>query len=107
MRFSYRMKSVILKGYGGVEVLKLADTPKPEPGPNEILVRVRATALNRADILQRRGLYPPPPGDSEILGLEIAGEVVTLGQNVSSIIKGQGVFGLVGKVREYLVWLGV
>src|SRR4030066_1815 len=63
-----------MRGTGGVEVLHIGDHPDPRPKAGELLVRVRATALNRADLLQRRGKYPPPEGASEILGLEMAGE---------------------------------
>ena len=73
------MRAVVATGPGGPEVLRLADVADPTPGEGEVLVRVRGTAVNRADILQRRGLYPPPPGASEILGLEAVGEVVGLG----------------------------
>ncbi|MCL6548369.1 MAG: LUD domain-containing protein, partial [Alicyclobacillus sp.] len=73
------MKAVIMSGFGGPEVLSVGDCPDPQPGPGDLLVRVRATALNRADLLQRRGLYPPPPGASDVLGLEMAGEVVSAG----------------------------
>lgn len=58
--------------------------PCPEPGPGDVLVRIHASALNRADLLQRRGFYPPPPGASEIMGLEMAGEIVAVGENVSN-----------------------
>ncbi|MFO7166593.1 MAG: NAD(P)H-quinone oxidoreductase [Chloroflexota bacterium] len=70
------MKAIIFDQPGGPEVLRYGDAPDPVPGPDELLVRVRATAVNRADLLQRRGRYPPPPGASPILGLELAGEVV-------------------------------
>lgn len=90
------MKAVTLKEFGGPEVLQIGDAPTPEPKADDLLVRVRATALNRADTLQRRGHYPPPPGDSEILGLELAGEVEAWGTNVQGFSKGQRVFGLVG-----------
>jgi tumor protein p53-inducible protein 3 len=63
--------------------LKLAEVPDPVPGPQDLLIRVRFTALNRADLLQRQGMYPPPPGASEILGLECAGEVIEIGQELS------------------------
>ncbi len=90
------MKAVTMKGFGDPEVLHIGEAPRPEPGPEQILVRVRATALNRADTLQRRGAYPPPPGESEILGLELAGEVASWGSAVTGFAKGQRVFGLVG-----------
>lgn len=70
------MKAVQLKAYGGADQLFIGEAPTPEPGPDELLVRVASASVNRADILQRQGKYPPPSGASEILGLDIAGEVV-------------------------------
>lgn len=89
-------RAVVCDTYGGPEVLKISEIPRPEPGPGQILVRVRASALNRADVLQRQGEYDPPPGESKILGVEIAGEVEAWGEGVSGFQKGQGVLGLVG-----------
>lgn len=79
--------------------------PRPEPGPGEVLVRVHATALNRADLLQRRGLYPPPPGASPILGLEMAGEVVRCGEGVEGWHPGDRVCCLLegGGYAQYTV----
>jgi putative PIG3 family NAD(P)H quinone oxidoreductase len=77
------MKAVLFGGKGGPEVIQYADTADPAPARGEVLVRVRAAALNRADLLQRRGLYPPPPGTREdVPGLELAGEVVKVGEGV-------------------------
>jgi putative PIG3 family NAD(P)H quinone oxidoreductase len=76
------MRAVVCDGAGGREVLGLRDLPDPEPGPGELLLRVRSTAVNRADIMQRQGRYPPPAGASEILGLECAGEVLAAGEGV-------------------------
>jgi putative PIG3 family NAD(P)H quinone oxidoreductase len=77
------MKAVLFTGKGGPEVIQYADTADPAPSRGEVLVRVRAAALNRADLLQRRGLYPPPPGTREdVPGLELAGEVVRAGEGV-------------------------
>lgn len=90
------MKAMMLTHPGGPEVLQLTEVLDPTPGPEELLVRVRASALNRADTLQRRGLYPPPPGESDILGLELAGEVEAVGSAVSGFAPGERVFGLVG-----------
>src|ERR1700733_1796535 len=63
---------------GGPEVLRLATGPVPRPGPGEVLVRVEAAGINRADLLQRQGHYPPPPGASPILGMEISGHIAEL-----------------------------
>lgn len=97
------MKAVIQKGFGGPEVLILADIPQPVPGPQQLLVRVHATALNRADVLQRSGTYLPPDGSTQILGLEIAGDVAEIGPNVRGFEIGQRVFGLItgGGYAEY------
>lgn len=88
------MKAVVCSQSGGPEVLRLADVPAPAPGPREVLLDVRATALNRADLLQRRGLYPPPPGASEILGLECSGVVAALGPGASRFAIGARVMAL-------------
>jgi len=77
------MQAVLLKAFGDVSQLYIGETATPAPGPQDVLVRVRATALNRADLLQRRGIYPPPAGESEILGLEAAGEVAEVGREVT------------------------
>jgi putative PIG3 family NAD(P)H quinone oxidoreductase len=76
------LRAIVRDGDGGPEVLRLGDVPDPVPGPGEVLLAVRATAVNRADLVQREGHYPPPPGAGEILGLEAAGEVVALGPEV-------------------------
>src|SRR4051794_31935182 len=91
-----RMRAVVCDGFGGPEVLRIAEVPRPEPGPGQILVRVRAAALNRADLLQRSGVYAPPAGESAILGVEIAGEVEASGDAVEGFARGEPVFGLVG-----------
>ncbi|CAB4725441.1 MAG: zinc-binding dehydrogenase [Actinobacteria bacterium] len=77
------MRAVIAQGTGGPEVLSVAEVPDPEPGPSEVLVRVAAAGLNRADLLQRRGFYPPPPGASDVIGMECSGTVVGLGAGVT------------------------
>ena len=76
------MKAVLMSGLGGIEFLHIAEHPDPVMKEDELLVRVRATALNRADLLQRRGKHPPPKGVPDILGLEMAGEVVDVGRRV-------------------------
>jgi putative PIG3 family NAD(P)H quinone oxidoreductase len=90
------VKAITFSTPGGPEVLHLTEVPDPVPTPQQLLVRVRATALNRADTLQRRGQYPPPPGESTILGLELAGEVEAVGAAVTEFVPGDRVFGLVG-----------
>lgn len=90
------MQAVVCAGVGGPEVLQLGTAPMPEPAAGQLLVRVTACALNRADLLQRQGRYPPPPGESAILGLELAGEVARVGASVEGFRPGDRVFGLVG-----------
>jgi len=90
------MQAVLIKAFGAADQLYLGDYPDPRPGVREILVNVRATALNRADLLQRQGKYPPPSGESPILGLEMAGEVVELGNEVTKWQTGDPVYGLLG-----------
>ena len=69
------MRAIVVKRPGGPEVLKLAEVPDPQPREGDLIVRVRAAGVNRADVLQRLGRYPPPPGEPDIIGLEISGEV--------------------------------
>ncbi|HEX2676009.1 MAG TPA: NAD(P)H-quinone oxidoreductase [Polyangiales bacterium] len=88
------MRAVVFEQSGGPEVLRLADVAAPEPGEREIAIEVHASALNRADLLQRRGLYPPPPGASEILGLECSGTVVALGSGARRFTVGERVMAL-------------
>ena len=99
------MRAVITDGGGGPEVLKLVERPVPQPDPGEILVRVHAGGINRPDVFQRLGNYPPPPGASDILGLEIAGEVVACGEGATDFAVGDRVMALVasGGYAEYAV----
>jgi putative PIG3 family NAD(P)H quinone oxidoreductase len=100
------MKAVVITGKGGPEVLEVVDRPKPEPRGEQVLVRVRACAVNRADLLQAKGLYPAPAGaPADIPGLEFAGEVEALGPDAEGQAKvGDRVFGIVagGAQAEYL-----
>lgn len=75
------MKAVAIEKPGGPEVLKLVERPVPDPGRDEVLIDVAAAGVNRPDVLQRMGLYPPPPGASDLPGLEVAGEIVAVGEH--------------------------
>lgn len=100
------MKAAVITSFGGPEVLAIQDRPTPIPKANEILVRVHASALNRADLHQREGNYPAPPGaPADIPGLEFAGEVAGVGAEVTRWNEGDRVFGIVagGANAEYLV----
>ncbi|MEW5927080.1 MAG: NAD(P)H-quinone oxidoreductase [Gemmatimonadota bacterium] len=100
------MRAVVIARPGGPEVLQLAERPLPEPGPGEIRVRVHASALNRADLLQRRGRYPAPPGaPQDVPGLEYAGEVDAVGEGAGLWAVGNRVMGIVGGggYAEYVV----
>ena len=91
------MKALWIARHGGPEVLEIRDVPEPAAGPDDVVVRVRASGLNRADLLQRRGLYPPPPGvPAEIPGLELAGEVEACGARVTSLSPGDRVMAITG-----------
>ncbi|MCL4810441.1 MAG: NAD(P)H-quinone oxidoreductase [Thermoanaerobaculia bacterium] len=84
------MKAILVPAPGGPEALVYGDAPEPTPGDGEALVRVRATAVNRADLLQAAGKYPPPPGESEILGLEASGVVEGTDERVCFLLPGGG-----------------
>jgi putative PIG3 family NAD(P)H quinone oxidoreductase len=90
------MRAVVLEQYGGPEVLQVREVPDPLPGPEEVVVDVVATALNRADLLQRRGLYPGPPMAHEIPGMELAGRVRSVGERVRAVAVGDEVMAIVG-----------
>jgi NADPH:quinone reductase len=91
------MKAVIITKFGGSEVLEIEERPKPEPGLGQIRVRVHASALNRADVSQRRGNYPAPPGSPpDISGMEYAGEVDALGPDSAMWTAGDRVMGIIG-----------
>lgn len=99
------MRAVIAEGSGGPEVLKVVQRPVPRPGDGEILVRVKAAGVNRPDVIQRQGGYPPPPGAPDILGLEIAGEVAAVGSHAARFSIGEPVMALVpgGGYADYAV----
>ena len=97
------MKTITVREAGGPDMLTLADMPVPTPRQGEVLIKVAAAGVNRPDIMQRQGLYPPPPGASNILGLEVAGEVVQLGEGVTLWQPGDRVTALTagGGYAEY------
>ena len=97
------MKAILVPSPGGPEALVFGEAPDPVPGPDEVLVRVKATAVNRADLLQAAGKYPPPPGAPEILGLEAAGEVEGTGERVFFLLAGGGYAGKVAVPRGMLM----
>ena len=99
------MRVVEIKKHGGPEVLYIGSRPVPKPKKNEVLIKVKAAGINRPDILQREGEYPPPKGVSNILGLEISGEVIEIGKKTKNIKIGDKVCALVsgGGYSEYCV----
>ena len=106
MTVPHSMRAAVIASPGGPDVLEVASRPVPTPGQSEILVRVHASAINRADLLQRSGRYPAPPGvPADVPGLEFAGEIAALGAGVTSWTLGDRVCGLVGggAHAEYLV----
>jgi putative PIG3 family NAD(P)H quinone oxidoreductase len=90
------MQAVVITHPGGPEVLRLEEVPDPEPGPGEVLVGVAAAGLNRADVLQRQGHYPPPPGSPPYPGMECSGRIIDLGPEVSGWQVGDEVCALLG-----------
>ena len=98
------MRCIDPEAAGGPEVLRVTRRPVPVAGPGEVLVRVAAAGVNRPDVMQRQGQYPPPPGAPSILGLEIAGTIVAVGPDTDGAIKGQPVCALIagGGYAEYV-----
>jgi putative PIG3 family NAD(P)H quinone oxidoreductase len=88
------MRAITMREPGGPDVLEWTATPDPDPGPGEVLIEVVASAVNRADLLQRQGSYPPPPGASDVLGLECSGTIAALGEGVSGWSVGEPVCAL-------------
>ena len=99
------MQAIEIAEAGGPEVLRISDFPVPEPGDGEVLIKVLAAGVNRPDVMQRLGLYPPPPGAPDIPGLEVAGTVAALGPDASGVQEGDAVCALVigGGYAEYCV----
>ncbi len=99
------MRAIVVPAPGAADALQIADVPRPTPSPGEVLIRVAAAGLNRADIAQRKGHYPPPPGASPILGMEVSGHVASVGTNVARWKTGDAVCALLagGGYAEYCV----
>ncbi|MGE0327653.1 MAG: NAD(P)H-quinone oxidoreductase [Polyangiaceae bacterium] len=99
------MQAIVIREFGGPEVLELRDVETPSPGERQVRLAVHATALNRADLLQRRGMYPPPKGETDILGLECSGVVDALGPGVTKLKQGDRVMALLpgGGYAEHVV----
>jgi NADPH:quinone reductase len=99
------MRAIEISAPGGPDVLRIGARPIPAPGAGEVLIKVAAAGINRPDVMQRKGVYPPPPGAPDILGLEVAGTVVALGPEVNQIALGDEVCALVagGGYAEYCV----
>jgi putative PIG3 family NAD(P)H quinone oxidoreductase len=100
----HSMTAIEITAPGGPDVLKPTTRPVPQPGPGEVLIRVKAAGINRPDVLQRAGAYPPPPGASDLPGLEVAGEIAALGSDVSGFAVGDHVCALTpgGGYAEYV-----
>ncbi|MCD9199469.1 NAD(P)H-quinone oxidoreductase [Aeromicrobium wangtongii] len=98
------MRAVTAPTPGGVDALEVVDRPMPEPAPGEVLIRVTAAGVNRADLLQRQGYYDPPPGATDILGLECSGDIVAVGEGVTDLQIGEHVCALLsgGGYAEYV-----
>ena len=98
------MRAVTTPVPGGVDALQVVDRPVPEPAPGEVLIRVTAAGLNRADVLQRQGHYDPPAGGTDILGLECSGDIVSVGEGVTDLQPGTHVCALLtgGGYAEYV-----
>ncbi|WP_290686682.1 NAD(P)H-quinone oxidoreductase [Haematobacter sp. UBA3484] len=100
-----RMEHITLDGYGEAEVMRLVTGPRPVAGPGEVLIEVAFAGVNRPDIVQRQGSYPPPPGVTEVLGLEVSGRIAAVGPDVARFHAGEEVCALVagGGYAGYVV----
>lgn len=99
------MRQVTCAGAGGPDVLQVIDASVPEPGAGQVLIQVAFAGINRPDIVQRQGLYPPPLGASSVLGLEVSGQIVAIGDHVTGFVEGDYVCALVngGGYAEFAV----
>ncbi|MDR7085448.1 putative PIG3 family NAD(P)H quinone oxidoreductase [Aeromicrobium panaciterrae] len=98
------MRAVVVSQPGNVDALEVVDLPVPEPGPGEVLIEVTAAGVNRADLMQRMGLYDPPPGATPVLGLECSGSIAAVGEGVTDLPPGTQVCALLsgGGYAEYV-----
>src|SRR6202035_5748367 len=105
MSVPLEMTVIEIAAPGGPEQLKPNKRPVPQPGDQEVLVRVAAAGVNRPDVMQRQGRYPPPPGASDLPGMEVAGEIVEIGPDASGVSVGDKVTALLpgGGYAEYAV----
>src|ERR1700733_12659801 len=94
--FPKMMRQVVFDAAGGPDVIRIAEAPVPKPGSGKVLVEVVAAGINRPDLMQRAGNYPPPPGESEVPGMEVAGHVVSLGEGVTGLRPGDPICALLG-----------
>ena len=94
------MNYIQIEEHGDPDVLKLSSQPVPDPGLEEVLIRVESAGVNRPDIMQRKGLYPPPPGATDVPGLEVSGTVVKKGKNVAEPEMGSQVCALVSCAKK-------
>jgi NADPH2:quinone reductase len=99
------MQAIDPEAPGGPEVMRLVERPVPRPGEGEVLIRVAAAGVNRPEVMQRKGLYPPPPGAPSILGMEVSGTIVAVGEDVQPELIGQPVCALIagGAYAQYAV----
>src|SRR6188474_2020631 len=100
-----KMRAIEIAGHGGPEVLRPVERPVPDLGPAEVLIRVAAAGVNRPDVLQRMGKYPPPPGAPDTPGLEVSGVIAAVGEGVDPALLGARVCALIagGGYAEYAV----
>jgi NADPH:quinone reductase len=100
-----RMRAIVVQGQGDAGTMRVAEVPRPAPRPGEVLIKVTAAGVNRADIVQRKGHYPPPAGVTDILGMEVSGHVAAIGTNVARWKIGDAVCALLagGGYAEYCV----
>lgn len=91
-----RMQQIVFDGHGGPEVIRVAEAEVPRPGEGQMLIEVAAAGVNRPDVFQRAGAYPPPPGETDVPGLEVSGRVAAVGAGVQGLKEGDAVCALVG-----------